>query len=359
MRSSTRLVGGIGLVVGLTVSGCALSKPAANQPETLTTSTVSPTRDPAANPYYKNVGSGPYRLAANLTVAEDPVGVAVDSARQRVYVASGSGRSVAVIDSRTRAVVDTIEVDGYPTSLQSIAVDPVTHLVFVIIAGGSGNMLVIDPERGEVIDSVPSGGDPDAIAVDGDRRRIYVTNDYYKTVTAIDADTREIVATIPIGGSAVALAIDPATHRVFVPYENNVTVIDPETHVVISNIPIEGSGYGIAIDPATRSAYVTSFHGGPVTIIGTGSLAVTGTVAVQSEASMAAAIDAGTGTVFLTSGAFDSVTMIDTETREITASRRMEHDDTGTWGIAVDPATHDVYVTKGEYSRVVQILALD
>ncbi|MFC9995858.1 hypothetical protein [Nocardia sp. NPDC127526] len=69
------------------------------------------------------------------------------------------------------------------------------------------------------------------------------------------------------------------------------------------------------------------------------------------------AIDPAAHTVYLTSGGFGSITMIDTRTRTLSASRLTVKPGSWTGGIAVDTTAHEIYIEHGESSRTIEILA--
>ncbi|WP_433567270.1 hypothetical protein ACQP1O_19995 [Nocardia sp. CA-151230] len=83
-------------------------------------------------------------------------------------------------------------------------------------------------------------------------------------------------------------------------------------------------------------------------------------ISLKPEPSHAVAIDPALHTVYLTSGAFGSITMVDARTRRIAASRLTAGTPySGRWsgGIAVDAITHEIYVTQGESAHTIEILA--
>ena len=84
--------------------------------------------------------------------------------------------------------------------------------VAAILAGGDGDpdlaepntLAVIDPESGELVDTIPTGVQPVAVATDG--TDVWVANAVDDNLTRIDADERAVVGTVPaevsIGGIA-------------------------------------------------------------------------------------------------------------------------------------------------------------
>jgi DNA-binding beta-propeller fold protein YncE len=78
-------------------------------------------------------------------------------------------------------------------------------------------MTVADADSGKVIATVPVGEDPDGIAIDPERKRIYVAN-RKGGWTIVDQQARDRYAvnqTLPIDEYAKTVALDPASHRLF------------------------------------------------------------------------------------------------------------------------------------------------
>lgn len=365
MCFTARRFGGIGLAVAviIAISNCASPTSVTNPSPAAPTTT-----DPATNRMYDDVGVGPYRSLGSVPVGYGPRSVAVDPGLHRAYVVIQDPSApypvtVTVLDTRTRAVTASIAVDRvFAHGPQSIAVDPATHLVYLINEGSGGDLAVIDPATDTVTAHIPTGeaSDHSAIAVDSDRHTVYVANDYFQTVTVIDTHSRTVVATIPVGARPSALTIDPGNHHLWVATDRNVSEFDPTTFALIAKIPVIGEPRGIAIDPETHTVYVTDLFGKTaVTFIDTTTY-IMGSISLGREHSFAVAIDPAAHTVYLTSAAFGSITMIDTRTREVTASRLTAKTPTGgswTGGIAVDTTTHEIYVENGESSQTIEVLA--
>ncbi|WP_067857428.1 YncE family protein [Nocardia shimofusensis] len=298
-----------------------------------------------------------------MAVGDNPRSVAIDPGTDEAYVAhyadSTDDQSVSVIDTRTRAVTATIPVGRvFPDSPQSIAVDPATHLVYLVCGNSAGKLLVISPDSHTVTATIDVGGDPRAVVVDPVRSTVYVANRFSRTVTAVDTVTRAVVATIPLDGHPTGLAVDPTTHHLWVVSGADVSVIDPGTFTVSTTIRLGDDPQHIAIDPQQRTAYVTHYEGNSVSLINTDSRTRTGSVFLGERGhAYAAVVDPTVHTVYFTGGVFQIVTMIDTRTREVTAVRSSgitpsTRYGSQTWGAAVDPETHYLYVTNEDAGQI-------
>ena len=90
-----------------------------------------------------------------------PVGVAVSPDGKWVYVATGHGNSVMIIDAATRKIVSTI----------------------------------------------PTGNRPWGVALSRDGSRLYTANGLSNNVTVIDTAARKAIATIPAGDGTWGVAL--------------------------------------------------------------------------------------------------------------------------------------------------------
>ncbi|MBA3947209.1 MAG: hypothetical protein H0X37_21940 [Herpetosiphonaceae bacterium] len=63
---------------------------------------------------------------------EIPVDVTVDATRHRAYVSNGRYDTMAVIDTQTNTVVDTIPISTLQYTLGPIGVDPLANIVAVV-----------------------------------------------------------------------------------------------------------------------------------------------------------------------------------------------------------------------------------
>ncbi|MFE3102272.1 YncE family protein [Nocardia tengchongensis] len=365
MCFTSRLFGGIGLVaaVMVAVTGCGSASSVSSSPVTH----VTTTEDPATNRDFDDLGVGQYRSYGTVDVGQGPRGVAVDPALHHAYVVNQDSTapypvSVSVLDTRNRTVTATIAVDGLVVrEPQPIVIDPATHLVYVLGIGGRGALAVIDPSTNSVVAriAIEDVGDPTAVAIDSDRHRVYVAGQFDQKIAAIDTRSRAVVATVAVGANPAALAVDPLSHQVWVATAAGASVIDPDPFVVSATIVAAGEPEAVVIDSDSHTAYLTEFRGHQVTLVDTATHAVS-RIELNRESSFAVALDPALHTAFLTSGAFDSITMFDTRTQRLTASRRTAHpysDGHWTGGIAVDATTHEIYVTHGEYSHTVEVLA--
>lgn len=183
-----------------------------------------------------------------------------------LYVANNQDGTVSVIDTVDNTLVRTIEVGGHP-----YAVAAARGRVFVTdygFYGGQSNhcVSVIGAAAGLVVDVLPAGYYPTAIAVAPDDKRIYVTNDegsytrtHPGTTTVIDTATGTVIDTLAVGGCAVAVSDNG--HQVYVASNTYDTTFTSKLSIVdlatgrITAVPIHGAPNALAV--SGNRVYVT------------------------------------------------------------------------------------------------------
>jgi YVTN family beta-propeller protein len=135
-------------------------------------------------------------LATDIKVNTQPFSrIAVNPVTNMVYVANENSRSVYVIDSYTKMILKTIELNGYP---KSITVNPATNIIYVA-NDVTGIVSVISGTNNTEIKNIQVGTNPSAIAVNPDTNMIYVANSDSNTVSVIDGSINEIIVGVTFG----------------------------------------------------------------------------------------------------------------------------------------------------------------
>jgi YVTN family beta-propeller protein len=190
-----------------------------------------------------------------------------------------------VIDTDKWAVINTIKVGQRPRGIEFTRDGK-----FVLVAVGDDDKIeVIDAATQKVVDSLPSGPDPELFTQDAAGKTLYVANENDNTVTIIDLEKRVRVGDVQVGVEPEGMALSPDDARpryaefkrdmseLWVSSEigGTVSIIDPGKRTVTGkinfNIPglrreaIQPVGMGItkdgktafvALGPANRVAVV-------------------------------------------------------------------------------------------------------
>lgn len=157
-------------------------------------------------------------------------GVAVDSARGRVYVAGRNEGLLYVLDADSLALIASIPVPNEP---YIPIVDPATGYVYVSQYTGNnlpGTVSTIDPVTETILATVAVGNSPVGLALDEVRHRLYVANDSSSAISVLDVSNPALpvaVSTLPVS-NAETLTLNAAGETLFAgsPSANVMQVID-------------------------------------------------------------------------------------------------------------------------------------
>jgi YVTN family beta-propeller protein len=160
--------------------------------------------------YVANSGDGTVSAikgtAAALTwhVGGTPGPMVADTVLDHLYVADTTGNRVAVLNSKTGAVLTTLATGLTPTAM---ALNPATHAVFVANTGASGSVVVIDGVHDQIattIGSLPVGAT--SISVAPQTNVVLVTFEASNALSVIDvANNYAVTTTMPVGGEGIQL----------------------------------------------------------------------------------------------------------------------------------------------------------
>jgi DNA-binding beta-propeller fold protein YncE len=129
------------------------------------------------------------RIAIASTVRGERFSAAslsMNPAAHRLYVVSNSTNEVAIIDTRSDAVLKVLPVPGARSAI-GVSHDPQTGRIFVA-AQGSDNVVILDGETGAVVADTPVGAGALNVVFDPIGRQAFVANRGASTVAVIDAD---------------------------------------------------------------------------------------------------------------------------------------------------------------------------
>ncbi|MBF6414985.1 protein kinase domain-containing protein [Nocardia cyriacigeorgica] len=269
------------------------------------------------------------------------------------------GVAVAVTQAESRTdktrlprIVDTIAM---PAGAREIAVDPDNRRAYVTGRAGTP-VSVIDTATNTVVATIPVGPNPAGVAVDPARGTLYVTDRDERTVTLTDTGTRAAVASIPVGFDPVSVIVDPDTPTIYVIGGSHVSVVDTGTRTVTATIPVDSGTRKAALDPGADTLYVVADT--DLTMIDTRTAGVIDSLAIPTydyPNPLDVAVDPATHLVYVTAyGADDSdgrtLSIIDPGTRAVLAAPVA---DGNALDIAVDPSDHTAYIANYTDVKVV------
>ncbi len=302
-------------------------------------------------------------VVGSLPVGSNPDGVAYDPSNGYVYVANSASDNVTVADPATlpcppcyavrfseRGAIPgtpwSVALNGTArnsTTSQVLFTEPDGTYLFTVgaVPGFTGSLtggmltvrganvtepIVFSSTLPGVVDIIPVGPLPDAIAFDDSNGGLFLTTQNLTVaeggnVSEINGTTNSLVgppAPAPnVSPSPLAVAFDRSNGDVYVAEAtaNRVEVINGTSNVVVSSIAVGAYPNGIAYDAANDAIYVTNTNSDNVSIINATTNVITGSVSVGMFP-YGVAVDSSNGDVFV-GGGTDNLTVLSGRTNTV------------------------------------------
>ncbi len=172
-----------------------------------------------------------------------------------VYVTNERSGDLSVIDVFTQRVLTTVPLGKRPRGLRA---SPDHSLLYVALSGspiaGPGvdedtlppadkkadGIGVVDLKTHRLLRVMPSGSDPEQVAVSLDGKILFIANEDDAKVSAIDAMSGKVIAEMEVGGEPEGVNLRPDGKEVWVTSENDgaVFVINAAKPEVVQKIPV-------------------------------------------------------------------------------------------------------------------------
>jgi DNA-binding beta-propeller fold protein YncE len=160
---------------------------------------------------------------------------------------------LAIADTDSRTLMETIPVSEGSLA-RAVALDEDRHAVYV--SGRDDQLLVVDTRTRAVVDTIDGVGPSGCLSFDAESDQLFNCNETYGTVTIVDADAREVLTKLVVGGSGpFAVAIDRQAGQAYIDDK----LLDLETLEVLGTLrpDLPGSWFlsPVTVDQSTRTAY--------------------------------------------------------------------------------------------------------
>src|SRR5271169_2740541 len=187
-------------------------------------------------------------------------GIALVEELGKGFITDGGVAKTVIFDLASLKVIG--EVKGEEDA-DSIIYDPASKHVFVF-NGDAKSATVIDPASGTVVKSIPLGGGPEFAAADG-KGMVYNNMEDKNEVIAIDASTLAIKSHWPVApaGQPTALAMDREHRRLFVAGRNpqKLVILDADSGKVIQSFSISAGADANVYEPETGLIFASTREG--------------------------------------------------------------------------------------------------
>lgn len=229
-------------------------------------------------------------------------GVAVDPKSGHGF---SSSRPVVMFDTKTLAVIKTIDAQGNP---DGIMFDPFNERIW-ILSHSAPNATVIDAKDGSIVGTVDLGGAPEQAASDN-AGHLYVDVEDKDSIAVVDTKTLKVTGTYDLSSKAktpAGLALDVKNHILFAACRNQPTmvILDARDGHIITSLPIGTGVDGAGFNAKTGEAFSSQGDGTLTVIKGTSPTNFTVEQTVQTMSSVRTmTIDTKTNRVFVIGAEF-------------------------------------------------------
>jgi YVTN family beta-propeller protein len=199
------------------------------------------------------------KVISSVKAAPDADAILYDPASNHIFSFNGDGHSATVIDPKSETVVATIELGGVPENA---------------VADGKGTIYNNNEEKNDVavIDSrthaikarwpVAPAGEPTAIAMDREHRRLFIAGRNPQMLVVMDSDNGKVIQSFPISAGADFAIYEPKTRMVFCSTRAGLIHIfhedTPDKFSVAEVVKTEVGAKTMALDPKTHNLYLTT-----------------------------------------------------------------------------------------------------
>lgn len=190
-------------------------------------------------------------------------GIAFNNALRRGYTSNGRANSVTVFDLNNNQVLDSVSTGENP---DAIMYEPFTKSV-ITCNGRSKNLSVIDPSKNAVTHTIDVGGKPETAVSDGEGN-LFVNIEDRNEIVRVSLKDFKLTGrwSISPGDGPTGLAYDAKTKRLFAGCEKLLIVMNATNGKIVKQVPIGAGCDGVAFDPVKKLIY-TSNGEGTLTVI--------------------------------------------------------------------------------------------
>jgi DNA-binding beta-propeller fold protein YncE len=217
------------------------------------------------------------------------------------FTTNSGDQTVTMFDLKTLAVIKQIKVGP---GLDGIMYDePDDKIILTNHSRPIGTLTALDPQTGDIVATVElEDTSPEGAAADG-KGHIFVNNESKNTIQVIDVKTWKATASWPLApcDGPTGIAYDKTTNRIFSGCSRTSVVVDASNGKVVASIANGTRVDALGWDPARKLIYIPNGGEGNVTVVHQDSAdkySVVSTVATFAGAKTIA-VDPATHNVYL------------------------------------------------------------
>jgi DNA-binding beta-propeller fold protein YncE len=197
------------------------------------------------------------RIVARVPGPQFPDGIAYAPDERRVFVSDESGQRDYVIDARKNTVLARIELDGEAGNTQY---DSVSHCVIVAVQT-TNQLAVIDPATATIVRRVTLDNavrHPHGIYIDAPNHLAFIAGEESAALGVLDLKTFALRQVLPVGSNPDVLAFDPTRARLYVAAESGIVAVFEERDTALAQLGWYRApwAHSVAVDPGTHQVYL-------------------------------------------------------------------------------------------------------
>jgi DNA-binding beta-propeller fold protein YncE len=195
-------------------------------------------------------------VVARVSGIRFPDGIAYAPAEQKVFVSDESGEADVVVDARTNTKRSTIALGGEAGNTHF---DSVSHCILVAVQTRNG-LVAIDPASERIVAryDLPGSDHPHGFTLDEPGRLAFVSSEASGILQVVDLRTMRVLSTHRVGDEPDVLAWDPTRRRLYVASESGVLSafsVDGATLRPVGELRAPHA-HSVAVDPRTHHVYL-------------------------------------------------------------------------------------------------------
>ena len=211
--------------------------------------------------------------------------IAFTQSGNHALVGSRDEYQIAVIDTETFTVIQTIPTNGNPRNL---AMHPYLNRAYA--ASSSGEILVIDTYTFTIVDSIDVSGEPWDVAISPNGAWVFADDRWGNGLWVIDANTNTLYTTVSSLGYLYGLEVSNNGAYIYVGGQyGGVWIIDGNNFEPITQVMIDDTVWELALTCDDSQLYVGN-DSNEVAVIDTSSFSVSGYIPMHNIGSLGIAI---------------------------------------------------------------------
>jgi hypothetical protein len=196
------------------------------------------------------------KLLRRIGDLDEPQGVAYDPATDTVYVADGGDGLVHRFKGTELTPLGTIQLGG---DADNVRLDPEAGRV--VIGYGDGALALIDAASGKPKTEIRLPGHPESFQLEHDAQRVFVNVPDAHQITVVDRATGQQVASWGLADAQAnyPMALDEVNGRLVVVYREPalLAVFDTASGAPVARLPACGDTDDVFLDPKRHQLYLS------------------------------------------------------------------------------------------------------